>query len=57
MGRQRDCTLRSDSRSCVETVAWGQDDVGALEWLDVVARELALFAGVGLLIGGLDDLT
>jgi adsorption protein B len=30
--------------------------VGALEWLDVVARELALFAGVGLLIGGLDDL-
>lgn len=30
--------------------------MGALEWLDVVARELALFAGVGLLIGGLDDL-
>lgn len=30
--------------------------VGTLDWLDVVARELALFAGVGLLIGGLDDL-
>lgn len=30
--------------------------MGALDWLDVVARELALFAGVGLLIGGLDDL-
>ncbi len=30
--------------------------MGALELLDAVARELALFAGVGLLIGGLDDL-
>lgn len=30
--------------------------MGALDWLDVLARELALFAGVGLLIGGLDDL-
>lgn len=30
--------------------------MGALELLDAVARELALFAGVGLLLGGLDDL-
>lgn len=27
-----------------------------LSWLDATARELALFAGVGLLVGGLDDL-
>ena len=32
------------------------DGVGSLELMDTVARELALFAGVGLLIGGLDDL-
>ncbi|WP_375392318.1 glycosyl transferase family protein [uncultured Sphingomonas sp.] len=30
--------------------------MGLLQGMDVVARELALFAGVGLLIGGLDDL-
>lgn len=30
--------------------------MGALDCVDAVARELALFAGVGLLIGGLDDL-
>ena len=34
----------------------GKTTMGALEWLDAVARELALFAGVGLLIGGIDDL-
>lgn len=30
--------------------------MATLEWLDAVARELMLFAGVGLLVGGLDDL-
>ena len=30
--------------------------MGALDWSDAVARELMLFAGVGLLIGGIDDL-
>ena len=32
------------------------ESLGALALLDAVARELMLFAGVGLLIGGLDDL-
>src|SRR5687767_2080587 len=33
------------------------DGVGTLLWLlDVAARELMLFAAVGLLIGGIDDL-
>ena len=30
--------------------------MGELAWLDAVARELTLFAGVGLLMGGIDDL-
>ena len=30
--------------------------MGALGWLDAITRELMLFAAVGLLIGGLDDL-
>ncbi len=34
----------------------GAIELSALNWLDVVARELTLFAAVGLLIGGLDDL-
>lgn len=34
----------------------GNDVVGSLELLEVVTRELMLFASVGLLIGGIDDL-
>ena len=41
----------------VRPVAGGMgQDVGALELLDAVARELTLFAAAGLLLGGIDDL-
>ena len=50
--------MQADAHSAKKQVdvAGGLHDVGVLQGVDAVARELMLFAAVGLLLGGVDDL-